>query len=180
MNHKKNKLYHETDEKIHRALLGILKEQKNPTIAEICRRCAINRTTFYLHYADIEELLEAQQKHMNKKVMQEFEESDLQVSLMSYNSYVLFAKHVKANKDFYRFFFRVNKNFPLEVEYENLWEQIVVPYYHEQGLFDETIMRLRFVCFQAGFTICLGKWVENDCDLSCEEVAKILSECITL
>lgn len=180
MNHKKNKLYFETDEKIHNVLLEILKEQKTPTIAEICRRCKINRTTFYLHYTDLVELMEAQQKNMNGKMMKEFEESGLEITLMSYNSYILFARHVKANKDFYRFFFKVNTTFPLQEEYENLWKHVIVPYFHQQGLFDENVMRLRFVCFQAGFTICLGKWVENDCDLSCEEVAKILSECITL
>lgn len=123
MNQKKNKHYIETDKAIHKNLLALLKEHKTPTIAEICRRCKINRTTFYLHYRDIVELMEVQQKEMNKKLMQEYAESNLKITLMSYDSYLLFARHVKANKDFYHFFFKVNTTFPLKEEYEALWEK---------------------------------------------------------
>lgn len=180
MNQKKNKHYQDTDERIHQVLLEILNEQKNPTITEICRRCNINRTTFYLHYTDILELMATSQTRMNQKLMKEFADNGPEVTFMSYNSYVLFARHVKNNADFYRFFFKVNNHFPLKVEYDAAWNRILVPYFHSHGLYDESIMKLRFVCYQAGFTTCLGKWVENNCDLSCENVAKILKECITL
>ena len=61
-----------------------------------------------------------------------------------------------------------------------IWNQMIVPYFHEHDIYDEEIMRLRFVCFQAGFTITLGKWVKQDCNISYMDIAKILSECITL
>lgn len=180
MNRKKNNHYLKTDAKIKKALLEILGEQKNPTVSEICKRCQINRTTFYLHFVDIIALMEDVQEDIFASFRKTTFESSEEVYLMSYISYKLFAQHVKEYKDFYRYYFKINTSFPLKDGYEQMWEYILKPYYLEKGIEDEEIMKLRFVCFQAGFTNCWGKWVENDCDLSCDEVAKILTECITL
>ena len=180
MNKKKNKQYLETDTQIHQKLLEILNEQKIPTVAEICRRCRINRTTFYQHYTDILELLEVQQKSMNKRFYEDCSNHPKELSLMSFDFYVVFAEHIKKNKKFYRYFFQVNTRFPLSEGYDNLWNHIIKPYFESINIVDEETMKLRFVCYQAGLTITCGKWVENDCNLSCEEVATILTECITL
>ncbi|MGN1343525.1 MAG: TetR/AcrR family transcriptional regulator, partial [Traorella sp.] len=147
MNQKKNKHYQETDQKIQEALLSILDKNKVPTIAQICRICNINRTTFYLHYEDIVALLESQQKKMNQKLMDEFSQSPTTIELMSYESYLLFAKHIKANQNFYRFFFKVHTSFPLQIEYDVIWDTILLPYFHQLQIYDEEIIKLRFVCF---------------------------------
>ena len=178
--HKKNKHYLETEHKIHQALLSLLNEAITPTISEICRRSNINRTTFYQHYPDIVALMENHQKSMNKEFVTDCQQSDLDISLMSYDSYVVFAQHIKKHKTFYRYFLEVNTNFPIPEEYDNLWVTVIHPYYLSIGLEDKAIMRLRFVCFQAGLTITMKKWIENGCNLSCEEVATILRECVTL
>lgn len=180
MNQKKNKHFQETDERIQKVLLDIVNEQKSPTVAEICRRAAINRTTFYLHYTDIIDLLKNMQASIFKSFTESIEEDDKDVRLMSFRSYELFAQHVQKNKDFYRLYFKTNTSFPLKDGYDLMWETILLPYFHEHGIYDEDIMRLRFVCFQAGFTITLGKWVEQNCNISCEEIAEILCNCITL
>lgn len=115
-------------------------------------------------------------KSFTQKTLQTKEE----VTLISLSSYKLFAEHIKENKDFYRYYFKMNTTFPLKDNYDHMWKHIIKPYYINKGIIDENIMKLRFVCYQAGFTNCLGKWVENDCDLSIEEIANILKECITL
>lgn len=178
MNHKKNKHYQETNNKIQKALLEIINENKNPTIAEICRRIHINRTTFYLHYVDIVDLMET----IQNEIFQSFTNSykDIDLTFMSYLSYEMFAMHVKKHKNFYKFYFKMNTSFPLKDGYDYLWKQIIVPYFNEKKIYDENIMKLRFVCFQAGFTIALKNWVEQDCPISCQEIAKILSDCIRL
>lgn len=180
MNHKKNKHFQETDHKIQETLLEIINENKNPTIAEICRRIHINRTTFYLHYVDIIELLDTLQNKIFESFTQSYTDKKDDLTLMSYFSYELFAEHVKENKYFYKFYFKVNTTFPLKDGYDYMWENIIVPYFHEINIYDEKIMQLRFICFQAGFTITLKNWVDQDCHLSCQEVATILSVCIRL
>lgn len=180
MNKKKNKQYLETDHKIQNCLLELVNENIVPTISEICRRCSINRTTFYLHYVDIVELLGKIQEDIFSQFMDSTKVCEQEVTMMSYHSYLLFAKHVFANQAFYRLFFRLNTDFPLKTRFEPMWSNVIRPYFLEQGITEEKVMLLRFVAFQAGFTITLRKWVEQDCQVSCEEIAKILSECIHL
>lgn len=180
MNRKKNKHYLETEQKIQTTLLDLAKEKKTPTVAEICRRCQINRTTFYLHYVDILDLMAKIQENIFQQFTSSVINSHQEITLMSHISYLLFAEHVKENKDFYRFYFSINTTFPLKDGFENMWDSIIVPYFKKHSIHNEEIMRLRFVCFQAAFTITLRNWVNDDCRISCEEVAQILTECITL
>lgn len=179
MNHKKNKHYLETEQKLQATTLQIISEQKVPTVAEICRRCHINRTTFYLHYTDIVALM----NKLQQTIFNEFNEHSEalgNITLMSYESFLLFAEHVKKNKDFYKLYFGINKSFPLKDGFDILWENTILPYYHAQNITDEKIIFYRFVCIQAGFTITLGKWVEEDCNLEASQIATILSECLSL
>ncbi len=180
MNSKKNKHYQQTDQKIKKAILDIIESDKNPTVAQICRIVNINRTTFYLHYEDIVELMEDLQNEIFQSFTDSYTKEKLDLTFMSYLSYKLFAQHVKENKKFYKYYFRVNTSFPLKDGYDYIYENIIIPYFHELHIVEEEIIKLRFVCFQAGFTITLKDWVEHDCHLSCDDVAKILCECIRL
>ncbi len=56
----KDKRFQLTEQLIRKEFKKLLKEQpvERITVAELCRRCDINRGTFYLHYKDCYELLE--------------------------------------------------------------------------------------------------------------------------
>lgn len=56
----KDKRFQFTEQLIRREFKKLLKESpvERITVAELCRRCDINRGTFYLHYKDCYELLE--------------------------------------------------------------------------------------------------------------------------
>lgn len=180
MNHKKNKHFQETDKRIQQTLLDIINEDQNPTVTKICQRAQINRTTFYLHYVDIIELMETIQNDIFQSFTNSYKNKGIHLSLMSYLSYEMFAKHVKQNKNFYKYYFKINTSFPLKDGYDYIYQNIIIPYFHQLNIYDENIMKLRFICFQAGFTITLKHWVEQDCQLSCQQVATILSDCIKL
>ena len=86
----------------------------------VCKRCQINRTTFYLHFVDIIALMEDVQEDIFASFRKTTFESNEEVYLMSYISYKLFAQHVKEYKDFYRYYFKINTSFPLkELKYCN-------------------------------------------------------------
>ena len=102
MNKTKNKHFQMTDQRIQEVLFEIINENKNPTIVEICRRLHINRTTFYLHYIDITDLLTTIQDNIFKEFIDSIVKSDEKLTLLSFRSYELFAMHVLKNKEFYR------------------------------------------------------------------------------
>lgn len=57
---------------------------------------------------------------------------------------------------------------------------MIIPYFHDRDICDEKVISLRFICFQAGFTITLKKWVDQNCHLKIQEVAQILTECLRM
>lgn len=61
MNTKKNERFAETDRRIRKAFTKIVLNKKTNQISvrEICEATGINRSSFYLHYADIPALITA-------------------------------------------------------------------------------------------------------------------------
>ena len=102
------------------------------------------------------------------------------IEFMSFRSYEIFALHVKENQHFYKLYFEMNTTFPLKDGLEEMWEAMIVPYFHDRGIYDEEVMALRFICYQAGFTITLKKWMDQNCHLKIQEVAQILTECLRM
>lgn len=47
----------------------------NITIKEICKKAGVNRSTFYLHYESIDDLLEETLWFINKKFLDYFEDT---------------------------------------------------------------------------------------------------------
>lgn len=180
MNHKKNKHYQKTHQRIKDTLLKLIHEKKKVNIAQICRDVGINRTTFYQHYEDIVELFEDVQSSIFKQLIETYENQPVRIEFMSFRSYEIFAEHVKENRHFYKLYFEMNTNFPLKDGLKEMWDTIILPYFHERGIYDKEVMSLRFVCYQAGFTITLKKWVDQDCQLEIRKVARILSECLKM
>lgn len=181
MNNKNNQHYQRTHLQIQNALTELSRSSKSVTVTDICRHCGINRSTFYLHYEDILFLLREMQDRIYEEMRQSYALEPSSASIpFSKESYCVFARHVRDNQDFYRIFFRMNTTFPIYEGFAGAWETVILPYFHQKGLYDEASILLRFICFQAGFTHTLKAWVEDSCKQSCEEVASIIYDCLCI
>ena len=71
MNVKNNLRYKAHSEKIETAFLLLLKTYKYDeiTISQICKQANINRSTFYCHYSDINDLIIKVEKNLHKKLL---------------------------------------------------------------------------------------------------------------
>ena len=67
--------YFFTSKLMNEALLSLL--EKKPfdfiTVTDITKKAGVNRSTFYLHYDNVYELLEETIENLNKKVLQSFD-----------------------------------------------------------------------------------------------------------
>lgn len=72
MNTKGNQRAMETEQKIKKAFLELLekKELNKITVSEICSLAQIHRTTFYVHYLDVTDLMEKLTASMYKEVVE--------------------------------------------------------------------------------------------------------------
>ena len=61
MNQKNNQRFQDTDRRIREYFLSALSEREitKITVQEICAHVGINRSSFYLHYKDVYDLLDA-------------------------------------------------------------------------------------------------------------------------
>lgn len=76
MNKQKEK-YSSTAFLMDEALICLLNEKDYEyiTVKEICKKAGVNRSTFYLHYESIDDLLEETLEYINKKFLDYFEDT---------------------------------------------------------------------------------------------------------
>ena len=110
-----------TKEALHRTLLELLNEKtlESISISEICRKAKINRGTFYLHYARVEDLFEEYFKEIMEDLANSYEEPYRHVTILRPSSLdpatIRIFHHIEKFKSFYKIVF--SKNAPLTYYY---------------------------------------------------------------
>lgn len=111
MNIRKNKKYLKTDEKIQKAVMSLLKRKafEKILITDIVKEASIDRSTFYEHYQDINQLMITIEKNLVEKIKRIFDYS----FDYSIEEFIKYFEFVKENKDFYLSVFKNNYDHPL-------------------------------------------------------------------
>lgn len=182
MNKKNNERFQNTETKIQQALLDILeyKDFSKITVQEICSITQINRSTFYAHYMDVYDLIDKTECTMHQKLLFLYVGTGVTKTNFLTSKYItIFLKFIYQYRNFYRVRLQTRKNFPIEQGFEPLWNNILKPYCQKIGFKSENEMMYYFVCLQAGFTMMLKRWVDNDFNESPEELSEIILKCIS-
>lgn len=146
------------------------------TIKELTQRAQINRKTFYLHYASLDDLLE------------EFQEEIADHFISRKVSY----SNMKDIRDLIRVFYEHAANMPLLHErimcsgsYRPIWDKInkrIMDYRREtnRGVFglDEYSENLVFAYYGANSSLLFRQWVADGKKLSLEELIDIATRLI--
>lgn len=181
MNTKNNQRFRDMDKKLKTTLLELLKttDFEKITVTAICKNAHVNRSTFYAHYADVIEIMEQMEEHLNEELLDSYggspQEKD---SVFPLWPFIPFLHHIKKYAYFYRTALNQRRDFPLKQGYEPMWNQIIKPKCTAAGITSESEMLYYFVYFQAGFTMVLRRWVDNGCQESEELIAQTIENCI--
>ncbi len=184
--------YFNTAQAMDEALLILLekKDYEYITVKEICQKAGVNRSTFYLHYESINDLLEETIEMTNKKFAESFDESkhiftsnwkqtlkkeDLMLVTTPYLEPYL--KFIKENKKI----FRLSHNKPeiLNTEqtfnkmYTNLFEPIMDKFNIKK---EEQRYILEF--YSKGILAIILEWLKNNCKDEINDVIKVILKCI--
>lgn len=175
MNTKNNQRYQETDERIVAELMRLLEEKdiEKVSVAEICRRCEINRASFYLHYTDIYDLMDKIDERLATFYGQIFGAADEQESLA--DSFIKLFGFIRDNKAFYRSYlshadtFRIMEvTLPVEAS-ENMMGAI-----RARGFDDPVEGVYHQIFFRDGLLAIVRHWIERDCSESPEYLVRVL------
>ena len=165
MNTKNNRRRQASVERIRQALMEFLKKKELPqiTVAEICKKAAINRSTFYAHYADIYDLADHIYKELENEVTQLLTpQSGWQQSAQGFLKLLY---HIRDNQDLYYFYFKLG--------YENrnlIWYDSL----DLQTLPDASAVDYHVAFFRSGFNAIIKLWLRSGCRETPEQMCQIL------
>ena len=140
------------------------KEIEQISVADICKKCELNRSTFYANYIDIYDLVEKVQKRMGDEFA-EFQLSNN--SKHDSNGYLNLFKHIKENQIFFKTYFKLESISIIPILQHNV--EMAEKYYNSKYI----DYHIEF--FRAGLNAIIKKWLNNGCKERPEEMVEILT-----
>ena len=171
MNTKNNARYKMSSEKIETAFLTLILNNKyeDITISQVCQQAGVNRSTFYCHYDDINDLIIKIEGKFAKGMANIFGYGERR----THEAFVEMFTFVKENKYFYRAFL----NIPYATLAETNTKKDVLMHIGGSGKFEKSKtmgIYYRASFFGAGIKEMCRLWLERDCVESPEEMASLL------
>lgn len=190
MNRQESK-YFNTASLFDEALI-ILLEQKDIdyiTVKEICEKAGVNRSTFYLHYDTIDDLLNETLDYIVKKLINHFnkepKEFILSLNTLDKKDLVLineeylrpYLEFIKENKKVFIAAFKNPVVMKANEAYSGLEEHIFNPILDKYRIPDnKKIYILQF--YVSGIVAIIKEWTINDCKDSIDDIMNIIIECV--
>lgn len=165
------------------ALIYLLekKEIQYITVKEICQHAGVNRSTFYLHYETIDDLVEETLAYIIRKFVDYFDVStesfikqikDLpleELKLINSKYLLPYLTFIKDNKNIFRVAFSNPKSINSSAQFSSLKKYILLPILER---FDIPQKEREFLLafYVKGIMAVIEMWVKNNCQ---EEIAYI-------
>ncbi len=182
--------YFNTARRMDEALLSLLAEKEFAyiTVKEICARAGVNRSTFYLHYETISDLLAEAVSLIQSRFSPGISETDPGVLAIETtppeelffitDRWLLpYLEFVRENKRVYKAIHTQMETFNGEDAYRRFFQIVFSPILSRYGVARE---RHEYIMtfYRYGLVAVLMKWVESDCREDVREIAEIIKLCV--
>jgi len=167
-----NQRYYSTEEKIQKALFSLLKIRKynDISIKEICYEAGINRSSFYAHYQDINDLMIKTEQKLSKNIAEIFNPREM----WDEEVFVKLFRFLYENRDFYKAYLSTNEQTFMEkndfINYIGILNKNNLDIKFKS---DERIYHMAF--FAGGLKALSKSWIQTGCKESPEKIAEILT-----
>lgn len=181
--------YFNTAIKMDQALLTLLekKDFEYITIKEVCKEAKVNRSTFYLHYENIMDLVQETVEFMNKQFLGYFKQNDfidkIQTSkideLYLIDDHYLnpYLNYIKDNKKLFKITLAKTETLNLNKSYQQLYLHILDPIMNRYQINQKE--RKYIVAFYInGIMAIIKEWLKEDCKESQEEILELIKKCV--
>lgn len=190
MNRSESKYFH-TAERMDRALLALLEKKDFAyiTVKEICEAAGVHRSTFYLHYETIADLLEECEAYMCRVCFERYDvdraafaeklrSADVHDLVFISPEYMRpYFEFVRENRVLFRVAFSQPKALSMERTFEGLFQTVFSPVldrFHIPGAEKQLTMRF----YLSGLMGIVEAWIEGNCEMPAEEVIAVCMRCI--
>lgn len=190
MNRSESK-YFNTAHKMDEALIALLeiKEFAYITVSEICKTAGVNRSTFYLHYETLGDLLEETTQHLLTDFRAYFpqEDADLTAALqmgedqkLNFITEQYLYPYLSYFMDNRRVFSAALSNvgtLGFDRVFRRMYEQVFEPILKHFG-YSEARRPYVMQYYLNGVTAVVALWLENGCKETIQEMADTIRECV--
>ena len=178
--------YFNTAKKMNDALITLLetKDYEYITIKEVCQLANVNRSTFYLHYSNMNDLLEETIKSLNLSFNSHFGSKENESTIISKDNLedlllinddnlIPYLNFIKENKNIYKVLKNHPQLFNANKTYEQMFRKLFVPIMNRFGL-DEKWHKYLMDFYISGLTSIVLDWVYDDCKIPVQEVSDFI------
>ncbi len=180
--------YFNTAVKMDEAFLKLLSEKEFDyiTVKEICEKAGVNRSTFYLHYETVGDILDETLDYINSKFDSYFENAKIDVerieSLPLNQLYLITPEYltpwlnfIKDNKRLFQTFLKRHETLKIASSYERIFASVISPILTR---FNVEISRQEymFLFYVEEIIGVVKKWIRENCESSTDEIISIITE----
>lgn len=183
--------YYNTALLMNQAFVEILnkKDFEFITVKEICEKAGVNRSTFYLHYETINDLLEECIENSNKNFLAYFNKSgeDFLKNLNTSSKEDLifitpkyltpYLTYIKENKIIHQVAVKHENIMNSVKKFNALNKYIFTPIFNRFGI-DEKKQNYVIMYYLNGITAIINEWIRNGCKDEIEYIEQVIMECI--
>lgn len=183
--------YFNTAAKMDLALISLLKKKpfEYITVSEICQTAGVNRSTFYLHYETVGDLLEETARYLFDGFLAYFDQSKEAVSL-NFSDWELgdlnficdkyltpYLTYIQENKEVFATALSNGKSFGFENVYKRMFENIFDPIL-ERFNYPNEDRKYVMMYYLNGITAIITQWLKDDCRKGISDMSGIIQKCI--
>ena len=183
--------YFNTAVRFDKALLSLL--EKKPfeyiTISEICEEAGVNRSTFYLHYENLSDLLRETVSYVvdgfssyftvdTQSIATQFLNCDLQELNFINEKYLYpYLLYIRENKRLFQAILSRPVTFETNVIFQRMFDNIFDPIL-SRFHYPREDRRYVMMFYLNGLTAIVKEWTEDGCERSIDEISAIIHYCI--
>lgn len=183
--------YFNTAVKMDLALISLLKKKpfEYITVSELCETAGVNRSTFYLHYETIADLLDETARYLIDGFLSYFStdtsdtllnlsECELDELIFVCDKYLTpYLTYIKENKEVFATALSNGKSFGFENIYKRMFENLFNPIL-ERFHYPNEDRKYVMMYYLNGITAIITEWLKDKCNKSIPDISIIIKECI--
>ncbi|MBQ3495605.1 MAG: TetR/AcrR family transcriptional regulator [Clostridia bacterium] len=184
--------YYNTACLMNEALILLLekKDYSFITVKEICEKAGVNRSTFYLHYETMDDLLSESIEYVGNKLHKKYSEKVLNKQIISSSKledlilitpeYLLpYLEFLKENKAIYKIAFSQPNVFKVDLVLKHLHKNIFGPILNKFAIpLNEQKYMMQF--YLSGISSIIIEWIKNGCKENIQSIVSIIMKCLNL
>ena len=184
--------YYNTACLMNEALILLLekKDYSFITVKEICEKAGVNRSTFYLHYETMDDLLSESIEYVGNKLHKKYSEKVLNKQIISSSKledlilitpeYLLpYLEFLKENKAIYKIVFSHPNVFKVDLVLKHLHKNIFGPILNKFEIpLNEQKYMMQF--YLSGISSIIIEWTKNGCKEDIQSIVSIIIKCLNL